>query len=166
MENTNYCEKGGAPKNPSPVIMQEKRKYEETNLFDKLKVIDDLHNGMLIRDVAQKYGASIGTVSNWKKRKENFMERALNNEPVLKKKLTVSSSMLDERIYNWFAAVRSNNITIFGPIIQEKAKKVAEILNLRTFKASNGWLESFRKRHNIFLLVLHLDRVSALINKS
>jgi len=53
--------------------MQVKRKYQETNLFDKLKAIDDLHNGMSIRGVAQKYGASIGTVSNWKKQKEDFI---------------------------------------------------------------------------------------------
>lgn len=90
--------------------MQEKRKYQETNLFDKLKAIDDLHNGMSIRGVAQKYGASIGTVSNWKKQKEDFIERALNNEPVSKKRLTGSSSILDERIYNWIAVARSNSI--------------------------------------------------------
>ena len=108
-----------------------------TNLFDKIKAIYDLHTGMSIIGVAQKYGVSIGIVSNWKKQKEDFIERALNNEPV-SKKLTRSSSILDERIYNWFAAARSNNIPISGPIIQEKAKKVAEILNLHTFKASNG----------------------------
>ena len=33
--------------------------------------------------------------------------------------------------------------------MQAKVKQVAAILQLDKFKASNGWLESFRKRHNI-----------------
>jgi len=39
-------------------------------------------------------------------------------------------------------------------MIQKKVKKVADILKMDKFKASNGWLESFRKRHNIFFQTL------------
>jgi hypothetical protein len=34
-------------------------------------------------------------------------------------------------------------------MIQEHAKEVTEKLGKSEFKASNGWLESFRKRHQI-----------------
>ena len=34
-------------------------------------------------------------------------------------------------------------------MIQERALKFASDLNVESFKASNGWLESFKKRHNI-----------------
>ncbi|KAL1448239.1 hypothetical protein WDU94_003519, partial [Cyamophila willieti] len=33
--------------------------------------------------------------------------------------------------------------------LQEKAEQMAEAHGLNEFKASNGWLEKFRKRHNI-----------------
>jgi hypothetical protein len=36
-----------------------------------------------------------------------------------------------------------------GTMMQEHAKEVAEKLEKSEFKASNGWLESFRKRHQI-----------------
>ena len=104
--------------------------------------------------LAHEYGTSIGTISNWKKHSAEFVERPVKNESITKNRLTKISSILDERIYNWFSTARSNNIPISGPIIQEKAKKVADILRMDKFKASNGWLESFRKRHNIFFRTL------------
>ena len=56
---------------------------------------------------------------------------------------------INSLIYEWFRAARSKNVPVSGPLSQEKAKLFAEELGIDTFKASNGWLESFRKRHGI-----------------
>ncbi|GBM99409.1 Tigger transposable element-derived protein 6 [Araneus ventricosus] len=48
----------------------------------------------------------------------------------------------------WFRSARARNIPISGVLLQGK---VGESLGLETFKASNGWLEKFRTRHNISL---------------
>lgn len=43
----------------------------------------------------------------------------------------------------------ARTLPVSGPLLQEKAKEVATMLHLDAFKASNGWLESFRRRHGI-----------------
>jgi hypothetical protein len=44
---------------------------------------------------------------------------------------------------------RSKNIHIFGPMVQSEALAVAKSLGNDQFKACTGWLDSFKKRHNI-----------------
>jgi hypothetical protein len=41
------------------------------------------------------------------------------------------------------------DIPVTGPMLQSKAKKIAQRLQIVNFQTSNGWLESFRARHNI-----------------
>ena len=138
--------------------MPNKRKYKESTVVEKLKAIEDIKNGMSLRAVAEKYGISIGTVSNWKNKKENLVESVLRNESIKRSKfsrLTGKFSILNERIYNWFP--------ISVTLMQAKAKQVAAILQLDQFKASNGWLESFRKRHNISFRTLYGE--GALLDK-
>ncbi|KAG8225778.1 hypothetical protein J437_LFUL005737, partial [Ladona fulva] len=60
-------------------------------------------------------------------------------------------SDLNHIVFEWFSSVRAENIPISGPILQEKAKDMAEIHKIDCF--SNGWLQSFRKRHGIIFNV-------------
>jgi hypothetical protein len=50
---------------------------------------------------------------------------------------------------DWFLSARSRNIPVSGPLLQAKALKVAAAIQFEDFKASSGWLNSFRKRHGI-----------------
>ena len=52
-------------------------------------------------------------------------------------------------MWEWFVSVREKKHRVSGPVVQEYAKRVAQKLWKTEFKASNGWLESFRKRHHI-----------------
>jgi hypothetical protein len=48
---------------------------------------------------------------------------------------------------------------IFGPILQTKTLQVAASIGLNDFRASNGWLEAFRKRHCIQFCLLSGESV-------
>ena len=69
------------------------------------------------------------------KQKENLKKTA--NEDV------------NEIVWEWFVSVRAKNYRVSGHMVQEYAKQVAQKLGKTEFKASNGWLESFHKRHQI-----------------
>lgn len=49
----------------------------------------------------------------------------------------------------WFKMVRAKKIPVSGPMIQHKAKELADALGIENFSASNGWLDRFRIRNNI-----------------
>jgi len=56
---------------------------------------------------------------------------------------------VNEIVWEWFVSVRAKNHRVLDPMVEEYAKKIAQKLGKTEFKASNGWLESFRKRHKI-----------------
>ena len=56
---------------------------------------------------------------------------------------------VNELTLRWFTIARSKNIPESGPMLQEKALAFAAEMGNLEFKASNGWLEAFRKRNGI-----------------
>lgn len=56
---------------------------------------------------------------------------------------------MNEALYNWYTLACSKNIYPSGPQLCEKAREIAEQLSVSNFKASNGRLDRWKKRHNI-----------------
>ena len=53
-------------------------------------------------------------------------------------------------VFEWFNAKRSMAVPISGPMIQLKAREFAKKIDVNsTFQGSNGWLEKFKRRHNV-----------------
>lgn len=49
----------------------------------------------------------------------------------------------------WIKQTLDKNIPIDGPLLKEKSKEFATKLGIQNFSASNGWLEGFKRRHDI-----------------
>ena len=62
------------------------------------------------------------------------LKTAINTEP-------------DEAVYKWFEQQRSVGLAIRGNELKLAAANFAEKMNMPNFKASDGWLYRFRKRH-------------------
>ncbi|GBN34629.1 Tigger transposable element-derived protein 4 [Araneus ventricosus] len=53
------------------------------------------------------------------------------------------------RDLKWFTLQRSKNFPITSAILQAKAIEFAELFEEKSFVCSDGWLDRFKKRHNI-----------------
>jgi transcriptional regulator with XRE-family HTH domain len=132
-----------------------KMKRHELSLEQKVLLIKDNSDGhgLSIRKLADKYSISKSSVANILTRRDEYQQDYLNNanKGVKRKLKNDTSKHIDEVLFEWFTAQRAKHIPISGPLLQEKARQIADELGLQPdeFKASNGWLEKFRNRHLI-----------------
>ena len=61
---------------------------------------------------------------------------------------------IEEAVYDWYLLARECLIPVTGPMLQEEALFIADAMGHADFKASNGWLQRFKERHNIRQLVV------------
>ena len=62
---------------------------------------------------------------------------------------TSQYASVNDLLYDWYLMAVCKNIYPDGPKLCEQAKQIAQHLGLKYFKASNGWLEKWKLRHNI-----------------
>ena len=70
---------------------------------------------------------------------------------------------INKLIWEWFKDMSRRKLPISGPMLQEKALQFAKDLGNTEFKASNGWLESFRKHNNIAFYVKSGDKADVVL---
>ena len=60
--------------------------------------------------------------------------------------------------YNW---AKSKNIPLNGPVLMEKAQKIAEEAGVGHFKATDGWFSRWKKRNGLVFATLQGEAVEA-----
>ena len=130
-------------------------KRKAFDIEEKLQIIKDFEeNKLTVSQLIIKYQrpqSSISSIIN-KKQKDKILEKYQENliQPEQKRIRDSNFTKLEEALNHWFQNVMSNkNITLNGPLIQAQAIKYATMLQCLDFKASNGWLDGFKKIHNI-----------------
>ncbi|XP_072179839.1 uncharacterized protein [Diadema setosum] len=105
----------------------------------------------------QGYKCGKTQVQNILKDRETWIEEYAQNSPLdRKRKLRrTRNEEVNVRVYEWFKEAGNRMIPVNGPALQQKALEVAQELGIEGFKGSNGWLESFRKRHGIVFAKTH-----------
>ena len=103
-----------------------------------------------MRSIAEKFGCSKSKIQSILAKKDEIFEHyGANKNAHCKGDRLSQLKNVDEATYKWYRKARSKNIPVTGPMLQEKAKRANEELVDATFKASNGWLDRFKKRYNI-----------------
>ena len=122
---------------------------QKVEIGTKIEILSFLEApGGTIRKAAEKFGVSKGVVQGVKKRKVELLSYRDNNQNLKFTRLG-HVSPVNRLVYRWFAIVRGQGFPISGPIVKEKAILFAQVVGDHSFKASDGWLESWRKRNSI-----------------
>jgi hypothetical protein len=121
------------------------------DLNTKGKVIQASEKEKLtVKQIVAKFNIGKTQVYDILKAKSEIKNQWLNCNGSIKRKLMKTGNEdINEIVWEWFVSARSRNFRIYGTMKQEHAKEVAEKLGKSGFKASDGWLESFRKRPHI-----------------
>lgn len=129
---------------------------------EKLEAINRVKNGELLRNVAADYNVGVSTVSEWVKMKTKFEEHA-SKMPNKKTMKTCQNEKVNEAVFLWFTQQREKGVALTGPIIQEKAKILSEMMGEKGngFKASAGWLEKWKGRYGVRQVNICGEKLSA-----
>lgn len=118
-------------------------------LKQKFDLINDHEDKMDIERLKSKYNCAPSTVYKIVNNKAKIIEEYLSTQNVGAKMKVRSSKFenINELTYNWFVQIRAKNLPVSGTMVQEKAKAFADEIGDKEFKASSGWLESFKNGH-------------------
>ena len=126
--------------------MSVKRKLNTKTLKEKFDILSHIEKGMTNKEAVDKFGLPENTISTWIKNKEKIFQALEEIAPSAKKLRGYQYEKVDKALFECFVLQRSQNIPIDGSMIQEKGLFLAEKLEIPDFKASDGWLDRWKKR--------------------
>jgi transposase len=119
-------------------------------LKDRFQVVQLSSQGKSARQIAVQLGVGRTQILNILKNRDEVTKAYEGGVPSgQKRKRKTGNEEVNELTLQWFTIARSKNIPVSGPMLQEKALTFAAEIGNHDFKASNGWLEAFRKRNGI-----------------
>ena len=143
-----------------------KRRRVVLTLKDKIKIYEQYGKGASANHLAIEYNIGKSGVYDIVRQKDQFKnyDAVLDKELSKKRKTmkTAANPGLDKALYLWFSQKRSQGLSIFGPLLYEKALDVNKKLGgSDSFVASKGWLTNFKNRQAIRQLKLEDESLSA-----
>lgn len=130
-------------------IINMSNKRKSLCVDEKVTLIRALEKGEKKSALGRRLGFSPSTVSTIWKNKDKILKADVNGGSTSKKLKRPKYESLDQTMLAWYHSQHQNNIHVSGPIIKAKAEEIAKQLGVTTFKASEGWLGKFKKRHHI-----------------
>lgn len=127
-----------------------KKTLNVLTIKERLKIIKEVENGKKKIDVAKEFKISPSTITVILKNRGKLLEKSISSENLnLKKIRNCGSKDLENSVLTFVQQARLNNLPLSGTIIKEKAKTFAAKLGVNGFKASDGWLTKFKRKHQM-----------------
>lgn len=116
-------------------------------MHEKFTIVSEIEKGTSQAEICMNMRLKKSTVCNIWKNREKIKNDWKNNDK-RKKMRSATHPEVDELLFKWFRQKRANNIAVSGPMLLMKAEEFAKMIK-DDFKCSSGWLDRFKKRHNI-----------------
>ncbi|XP_045585869.1 uncharacterized protein [Procambarus clarkii] len=138
-----------------PVKEREKQTRTTLTLEEKVKVIEAFLDGKSQRQIAHLYGIGKTQVSGIIKRREEILtiyrDSLLRGEKLTMKRQRKSEyALLNQHLIQWYRHMTVvAGVKITTGMLRAKALQIAPELGYHDFKASNGWLATFKSNNNL-----------------
>ncbi|XP_053632475.2 uncharacterized protein [Cherax quadricarinatus] len=138
-----------------PVKEREKQTRTTLTLEEKVKVIEAFLDGKSQRQIAHLYGIGKTQVSGIIKRREEILtiyrDSLLRGEKLTMKRQRKSEyALLNQHLIQWYRHMTVvAGVKITTGMLRGKALQIAPELGYHDFKASNGWLATFKSNNNL-----------------
>ena len=136
--------------------MSTKKARNSLTLKKKCELIDVAKKNPKLssRALAARFGCGKTQVTKILSNKESIVEQFESNVSkdcilLSKRSRPCEFSEINEALYKWYSLATTRNIYPAGPQLCEKARMIADQLGANNFKASNGWLDRWKKRYDI-----------------
>src|SRR6266498_3438822 len=113
------------------------------------------------RDLAKEFNISKGMICDTLKAKERWLAVDLNSHQAgLKHEKKVPFPLIEEALTIWVENALQTGLVLTDDILSTKALEFAFLLKEDKFKESNGWVDGFKKRHNLKQYNIYGEAVS------
>lgn len=114
------------------------------------------------KELAHEYEVSEGMISDIIKVKERWLSVDLNSHQAgLKRERKLPFIIIEEALALWVENAIQTGLEISDEILRIKALEFAFLCNEEKFKGSTGWIDNFKKRHNLKQYNIHGEAGSA-----
>ncbi|GBN06097.1 Tigger transposable element-derived protein 4 [Araneus ventricosus] len=120
------------------------------NLDQRIEILRQYENSKSARKLAELFYCGRTQIKKIIKEKDLILKEYENFKFRGVKRMRHEKYVdINEALLEWFKTVRAKKIPVSRPMIQHKAKELADALGIENFSAIDGWLDRFRIRNNI-----------------
>jgi centromere protein B len=128
---------------------KQKRKRQALTIEQKVELIREADKHRRHVDIAAEFGIPQSTLSNIIAKRVQILSEWESGNAARKSLKTPKFADVDSALARWFADKRANDVPLTHTILCQKAQEFATALGVTVFHASSGYIDRFKKRHNI-----------------
>lgn len=157
----------GAATQSTSGVSKPSRKRRDLTLREKLAIVNAVKEGNRTHlAIAREHGVDRSTISKLARSEQEAKLQKAANDGLPMDTLTLRRprfEQVNEALLTWFHAARGDDVVITEDILREKAKQFAAAAGLspEQFKVSNGFIDSFKRRHSLTSRRMHGEAASA-----